>query len=557
MRRGLLLVICLLWALSDICAQDPFVTQRFNTPLFVNPALTGNADKVNRLGFLYRDQWRAVPVPYVSALINYDRKIMLGDKNRLGAGVQMFYDRAGDGALSTFNPSIFVSYTRLFNESKQAISAGAEVGFNQQSVDRSSLFFDNQYGSGGFDPSLPTGETLSGSTNFINTGFGLNFMTMMGNLSKLDLGGAVFNPHQPEAGFNAVADPAQMRFVAYAMAEIFFSPKWSITPSFHYQFQDKAMEYHASAYVSNYRQIKKMPFMWSLGGGYRVSDAAFAYAGVKMKDFLVGFSYDINSSSFTDGTNRKGGFEISLTYEFERPKKMDTIPMPIDTVEEEIVEEEIVEEIIEEEVVEEEIVVEEEVIEEEIVEEEEEVLAPVELQEVTAIKSALPFSLYFDNDRPGPASSDDYDASYQQYIKRQATYSRVIGNEEADDWFNKVTESRETLDLIAIYLESLVAQDVNVEFTFKGYASPIGNSDYNKQLSQRRIESVISYLEQYNNGSLNAAIESGKIRFITLSLGEDEVTGVNDDQSNARAAIFDPSAATERRVDIVSITVVE
>ena len=118
---GLLLIL--------VCAkaQDPFVTQRFNTPLFVNPALTGNGDKANRMHFLYRDQWREIPVPYVSALISYDRKLINKNNNLLGAGLQFFYDRSGDGAYSTFHPTLMLSYGRFFNEQRQAVTIGGRV----------------------------------------------------------------------------------------------------------------------------------------------------------------------------------------------------------------------------------------------------------------------------------------------------------------------------------------------------------------------------------------------------------------------------------------------
>ena len=46
-----------------------------------------------------------------------------------------------------------------------------------------------------------------------------------------------------------------------------------------------------------------------------MNDAAIAMIALEFLNRLrVGFSYDINTSSFNVATNRQGGFEISLIY---------------------------------------------------------------------------------------------------------------------------------------------------------------------------------------------------------------------------------------------------
>ena len=546
----------LLLVLLSVEAQDAFVTQRFNTPLFVNPALTGNGEKINRLSFLYRDQWRSIPVPYVSAFINYDRKLIDKNNNRLGGGLEFFYDRSGDGALSTFHPTALLSYTRKFNEAKQAVSAGFNIGYYTQSIDAAKLQFDNQYDGSGFDPSLSSGEAFGTSTNFVSMGVGINFMTMMGERSHLDIGGAVQNPHEPDKGLYADgSDPQQMRYNAYATAELFMSPKWSITPSFHFQGQEKAKEYHASGYVSNYTRIKEMPFMWSLGGGYRVSDAAFAYAGVMFKDFLVGFSYDINSSDLAMATNNKGGFEITLRYEFEKRYVIDTIYPDIDTSDlvEIVEEEEIIEEVIEEEVI-------EPVIIEEVVIEEGPVIIEPSIEDVIKyIKEELAVVLFFDNDDPDPRTmkaetETDYMATFDNYMSRKAEYIEQIGAEQANAWFQVVRNSQESLDDLASELNGLMVRGAKIEVTLNGYASPIGSSEYNTLISMRRIQSVVLFLESYNDGMLKPYLDDGSIVIIKQLAGESSsAEDVNDDAANRKESVFSPAAAFERRVNVSTI----
>lgn len=556
MYRKMKGVVTLSFLLILVCAkaQDPTVTQRFNTPLYVNPALTGNGEKANRLNFLYRDQWREIPVPYVSALLSYDRKLLNKNNNLLGAGVQFFYDRSGDGAYSTFHPSVFLSYGRFFNEQRQAVTVGAQVGYNTQTIDATKFQFDNQYDGTGFNPSLGSGEALGSSANFVSFGVGLNFMTKMGERSKMDIGGAVHNPHEPDATFNSMGEnPQYMRYVAYLSTELFMSPKWSLTPSYYFQGQNKALEHHASAFFSNYTQIRELPFKWSFGGGYRVNDAAFAYAGVQFKDFLIGASYDITTSDLADATNNKGGFEITLRYEFERRKIIDTIWPEIDTaiVMDTIVEEEIVEEV----------VVEPEVIEEIEIEEEVEpvVPEPTITDIIKYINEELSVVLFFDNDNPDPrtyrtTTETDYETAYENYLSNYEEYAEQLGAEEAAAWFQVVRNSRTSLDDLAEQLEALMTRGAKVEITINGYASPIGSSEYNTMISMRRIMSVELYLQQYNDGVLKPFMEDGSITMIRQLAGESAAQeDVNDDATNRKESVYSPAAAFERKVKVSAI----
>ena len=56
----------------------------------------------------------------------------------------------------------------------------------------------------------------------------------------------------------------------------------------------------------------------SVGIYYRAKDAAIARIGYQFKTFTSGVSYDINTSKFIAATNRRGGFEIYLTYIFKK-----------------------------------------------------------------------------------------------------------------------------------------------------------------------------------------------------------------------------------------------
>ncbi|MEZ5008806.1 MAG: PorP/SprF family type IX secretion system membrane protein [Chitinophagales bacterium] len=569
--RKLLTILFLLGFLSTK-AQDAHVTQKFNNIPFVNPALTGNGDKLNRVTFLYRDQWRSVIVPYSSTYIGYDRQLLESNNNLVSGGVHMFYDKAGDGSLSTYNPSASVSYTRFFNGKKYSVSGGLRLGYLQTAFDFNAFQFGSQYGVDSYDPNLGSGEALE-KASFVNLGIGVNTKITLYGKSSINVGFAVDNPHQPYYSFSSfTGDPRPIKYSTQFTGELFVANQFSLTPNFYFQAQEKATEYHSSLLLNYYTKSTKTPVKLTAGAGYRGKDAALTYVGAKIKDLQVGFSVDINTSDFTEATNKKGGFEVSLIYEFERRRnkivEIDTVqneePLIVeaDTVIEEITEDTVAE-ITEVEVIETPETVTE-------VEEPEPVDVPVVTEVVTPkeidlIKSILPLPLFFDNDQPKSSSqgtqsytTSNYLSTFDQYLSRKNEYSSKIGTKKTDEIFNKLTQSRNQLDQVVDYLKTLTENGYKVRLTFKGYASPLGSSEYNTLLSMRRIESVILYLNQANDGVLQPYIENGTITILRNPFGEDNSTlEVDDKATNAKQSIYSPSAAFERRVEIIEVEIIK
>ncbi len=566
----LILVILLLGTFS-LKAQDVFVTQKFNNPLFVNPALTGNGDKLNRLSLLYRDQWRSAAVPYSSSYIAYDRQILRSNNNLVSGGILFFYDKTGDGALSTFNPSLSVAYTKFFKQERFALSAGLNLGYLQNTVNPNAFQFDNQFGPNGYDANISAGETID-KGGFVSLGVGINLKTRIYGRSTIDIGFAVSNPHKPTYSFSSfIGDTRPVRYSTQLSGELFIVDQISLSPSFHFQGQEKAKEFHTSLLLNYYTKSVKVPIKLSLGGGYRTQDAALTYIGAKIKDIQLGFSYDINTSAFTDATNKKGGFEVSLVYEFERKKEK---IVELDTVDKEehlIVEKEdsVIEILVKDtvEIIEDTIETIVEVIEP-LIETPKEIEKPVEIvtpvfDKINVIKRVLPVQLYFDNDQPNPktyssVTSVNYGSSYSQYMLRKNDYERKIGTAITVDWFSQVTQSKNDLDKAIEYIKSLTDNGYKIEITLKGYTSPLASSKYNDALASRRIESVLLYLKQADNGLLQNAFQDGKLIVTVEPIGENNSPAeISDNGTNKQQSVYSISAAYERRVEIIAVDIVK
>src|SRR5258707_12043990 len=110
-----LMVGLMIWRSSF--AQDPAFSQFFSSPLNINPALTASINADWRAISNYRDQWIGPASPYATGTISYDTKILQNkianvheEKNTLGIGTMLMYDKAMSGILQSTYASLNVSY---------------------------------------------------------------------------------------------------------------------------------------------------------------------------------------------------------------------------------------------------------------------------------------------------------------------------------------------------------------------------------------------------------------------------------------------------------------
>ena len=66
----------------------------------------------------------------------------------------------------------------------------------------------------------------------------------------------------------------------------------------------------------------------------------------------------------------------------------------------------------------------------------------------------------------------------------------------------------------------------------KGFASPLAKSDYNVNLTKRRINSLINYLKNYDNGVFKPYIENQSLLFKEIPFGENTANKLTSDNPN-------------------------
>lgn len=304
-------------------AQDIHFSQFNSSPMTLNPALAGINGCDYRLVANFKSQWGSVSSgnTYRTIGASYDQAVGKTTRysNYGGFGLSFFADQAGDGSFNTNQVDLNMSYHIMLDRTgNHSLSFGIHGGFIHRSVDITKLTFDEQFVDGvGLVRGVPVSENLTRERYFVgNIGAGALWNLNPTDRSNIYLGVGLTHLNQPNQSF--LDDPDEklyMKFTFHGGGMIPTSDKTAFLPSFMVLWQGPHTEYN----VGTYFQIKPSSLpsnktAFYIGAWYRVLDAVVAAARVDFNGVNIGFSYDINLSKLTVGSNANGGPEVSLIY---------------------------------------------------------------------------------------------------------------------------------------------------------------------------------------------------------------------------------------------------
>jgi tetratricopeptide (TPR) repeat protein len=196
------------------------------------------------------------------------------------------------------------------------------------------------------------------------------------------------------------------------------------------------------------------------------------------------------------------------------------------------------------------------------------------------LNKRLPVTLYFHNDIPNPRSTDtistaNYLETYKDYIamieKYKDEYSKGLKGEESfaarediDDFFLEyVQQGVADLEQFTVLLLEELKRGRQIQLTVKGFASPLAKTDYNVNLTKRRIASLVNYLRSYEGGVFNSYLDGkadngGKLAVVQVPFGEYEANQFTSDNPNdVKNSVYSRAAAIERKIELQSVTVLK
>ncbi|MCU0345421.1 MAG: PorP/SprF family type IX secretion system membrane protein [Saprospiraceae bacterium] len=327
-----LLLACTLAA----SGQDIHFSQFNNSPANLNPALTGVFGGDLRFVANYRSQWQSVPVAYRTASAAFDARFshaFLGENSQIGYGFFFNNDVAGDADLGWSKAGLNLSFLRKLADN-WLVSLGTQIGLGQRSVSPQQLTYGEQWNGDVFDPDLPSNEVFANTSRGIfdfSTGLNLHFQAE-DSRTNMDVGLSIAHLNQPNTSFyddDAIVLP--MKTSGYWLGVLALNPNFDIRANLIFSKQltytelvaGAAVRYHLSA-------VEGKELSAQVGMAHRLGDAWVPSAELQIRNWTMGFSYDLNNSPFRAATAHRGGPEFTLQYILKKvkpPKEFKSCPI--------------------------------------------------------------------------------------------------------------------------------------------------------------------------------------------------------------------------------------
>ncbi|HVV54209.1 MAG TPA: PorP/SprF family type IX secretion system membrane protein [Mucilaginibacter sp.] len=219
MRRsaGTILFLLVLLTCMRSHAQDHLYSQFFNSPLYLNPALTGQFQGDLRMNFIYRNQWTTVPgtFSYVSGSIDYNVP-------RFGGGIGLLVTRSSEGTAYLDKTNFSALYSYSVGSEDFVLSFGLQAGVTNRVIDYSKLVFGDQ-----IDPTLGIVSQSSAAAGglpynnrfYFDSGLGTNLA-----IGEFNIGAALQHINQPNESFTGTPVKLPMRINGH------ISYRWDLNP---------------------------------------------------------------------------------------------------------------------------------------------------------------------------------------------------------------------------------------------------------------------------------------------------------------------------------------
>jgi type IX secretion system PorP/SprF family membrane protein len=309
----IVLLIGLLFSVSNVSGQDAAFSQFYANPVYLNPALAGNVI-CPRIALNYRNQYPSLGGNYVTYNIAADMY-----SKSLSGGIALIATADKSGPLASFSGDLVYAYHLRITE-KLRMNAALQAGYYQYRLNWEELVFEDMIDE-------TTGVITSGSESpppKLNVG-DVDFSTgmVLGYDERFYLGFAAHHITNPDLSFYDGISRLATRFTVHAGA--IFNLKGamagkendnlSLSPNIVYMRQGDFHQLNGGMYLNFYPFVTGL---W-LRHNFENPDALIVLLGFQQPFFKVGYSYDFTLSKM--GMPAGGAHEVSFVWYLPCPKK--------------------------------------------------------------------------------------------------------------------------------------------------------------------------------------------------------------------------------------------
>lgn len=309
--RFTLLLFVLAGSITNSIAQQPRMSLYDYTPMYLNPANTGNFDGKWRAGVHYRNQWSAAGNAFSTAHAGLDAHFSLFGQ-KLAAGLTFINDESGIGGLTYNHIHGSVSLEKKIKENTFLI--GVQTGYVTGKVN-SWMIWDPVTR----DFTAPNGESNFGeNASYLDINAGILWKRKIGILEP-EIGIAVRHLNSPNSSFNTGGEePLPLWLNLHARSVINLNDEMQLIPAFIYSGDEATQSTFVGtdfAYLFRGRSVVKKVFAGSFlrNGVLDNIDALALRAGTTVGRIDIAVNYDITLSDLS-ASGSMGAFEIGIIY---------------------------------------------------------------------------------------------------------------------------------------------------------------------------------------------------------------------------------------------------
>lgn len=309
----------------SVQAQDFHYTLYHMSPQTLNPANTGAFTGDIRVINNYRMQWFTVSSPYKTLSAAVDGAVFRGKmqgSDFFAAGFVFNNDQAGTSSFKTNRYDLSMAFHKdLSGTSSNYVTLGFQAGLGQQSINLANMSWDIQHNGLQYDPTLPSFEGGGSASIWFDYSTGLLWTYTGNERFKNSIGASLLHIGRPNVGVYG-GDKLYRKFNLNWTAQIALGANSNaiLIPNILFSKQGPNRLVNAGAGVKYLLQERShytgfnQEKSFTIGGAYRLMDAASAYVRFDYGGWGLGFNYDFNISELTTATKGIGALEFMAIY---------------------------------------------------------------------------------------------------------------------------------------------------------------------------------------------------------------------------------------------------
>ena len=214
-----------------VLGQVIHFSQAYEAHLVLNPANTGRFNGDWRAVGAYRHQGDNLSNDYSTIFLSFEKPFYLRSE-KINTGFFYSRDNSAGGTFPVDRLNISVA-SGVWLSGNSMLSAGIQVAYVHKQVNWNGITFPDQYNrdTGGFDPSLPTGDMREASTtSFLDLGLGLVYSKTL-RKSVITVGYSLQQINQPTESFFDLEEKLPVKHFFHLKGDIPLSNHLFVIPS--------------------------------------------------------------------------------------------------------------------------------------------------------------------------------------------------------------------------------------------------------------------------------------------------------------------------------------